>query len=438
MITRSTRFRPWVWSAGVALAAVAVVSCGSGTQDSGSSNGGAGAGAGGKPVTLKLTSITDAKVGWDPLIAAYKKVAPNVSIQASYAPTDQLQTALRAQLGAGNAPDLFVAWPGNGSAMSVQQLAPARLVADISDQSWIKPVPDGLKPLLGANGKTYMWSSCVAPIGVIYNKRVFEAAGVTELPKTWDELLAAADKIKQAGKIPFAVGNQTPWITQLLPYAIAPSTAFAEDPNLAQDMLDKKKSFENSGWHTVFDRYLELYKRGLFNKSPNGTTYEQTQSLVGSGKAAMAVQVIATMPPFLAAAKNKADLGTFPFPAADSADALQIPAGVCAGLAASANGKHLDEAKKFIDWIGKPENMATFAKATFSIPLVGAESADVDPVLKPFTPFLAKNQTVPFMDQQWPNAKVQPAHFAGIQELVAGKTDVPGLLKQLDEAYSQK
>ena len=438
MITSSTRWRRWSWSAVATLLAVAVAACGSGTQDSSSNDGGAGAGAGGKPVTLTLTSITDAKGGWDPLIAAYKKVAPNVTIKASYAPTDQLQTALRAQLGAGNAPDLFVAWPGNGSAMSVQQLAPSGLVADISYQGWIKQVPDGLKPLLGADGKSYMWSACVAPIGVIYNKRVFEDAGVTQPPKTWGELLTAADKIKQAGKIPFAVGNQTPWITQLLPYAIAPSTAFAEDPNLAQDMLDKKKSFENSGWHTVFERYLELYKRGLFNKSPNGTTYEQTQSLVGSGKAAMAVQVIATMPPFLAAAKNKADLGTFPFPAADTADALQIPAGVCAGLAASANGKHLEEAKKFIDWLGKPENMATFSKATFSIPLVGAESADVDPVLKPFTPFLASNKTVPFMDQQWPNAKVQPAHFAGIQELVAGKTNVPGLLKQLDEAYNQK
>jgi raffinose/stachyose/melibiose transport system substrate-binding protein len=420
----------------ITVMALAVAACGSGTQDSSSSgNGGASSGT---PVTLKLTSITDAKGGWDPLIAAYKKVAPNVTIQASYAPTDQLQTALRAQLGAGNAPDLFVAWPGNGSAMSVQQLAPAGLVADISDQSWIKPVPDGLKPLLGANGKTDMWSACVTPIGVIYNKRVFEQAGVTAVPTTWEELLAAAEKIKQAGKVPFAVGNQTPWITQLLPYAIAPSTAFAEDPNLAQDMLDKKKSFENSGWHTVFERYLELYKRGLFNKSPNGTTYEQTQSLVGSGKAAMAVQVIATMPPFVAAAKNKDDLGTFPFPAADSADSLQIPAGMCAGLAASANGKHLAEAKKFIDWLGKPENMATFSKATSSIPLVGAASADSDPVLKPFTPFLAANKTVPFMDQQWPNAKVQPAHFAGIQELVAGKTDVPGLLKQLDEAYNQK
>ena len=59
-------------------------------------------------VTLTLTAITDAKPAWEELIAAYKKVEPDVTIKASYAPTDQLQTSLRAQLGAGNAPDLYV------------------------------------------------------------------------------------------------------------------------------------------------------------------------------------------------------------------------------------------------------------------------------------------------------------------------------------------
>jgi raffinose/stachyose/melibiose transport system substrate-binding protein len=424
--------------AAVVVTAVAALlaACGSGTQDK--SEGGSSGGGGGAKVTLTLTSITDAKVAWEPLIAAYKRFAPNVTIKASYAPTDQLQTALRAQLGAGNAPDLFVDWPGNGSAMSVQQLAPSGLVADISDQSWIKDVPDGVKPLLGAGGKTYMWSPGATPIGIIYNKKVFEQVGIAEPPKTWSELLADAQKIKAAGKIPFAVGNQTPWVTQLLPYAIAPSTAFAEDPNLAQDMLDGKKSFANSGWHTVYDRYLQLDKAGLFNKSPNGTTYEQTQQLLGSGKAAMVVQVIAAMPPFLAAAKNKDDIGTFPFPAANSADALKIPAGVDAGIAASAKGKHLAEAKKFIAWLGRPENMASFSKATYSIPLVGADPAKTDALLKPFASFMTANKTVPFMDQQWPNAKVQPVHFAGVQDLVAGKTDVGGLLKKLDEAYQQK
>ena len=82
--------------------------------------------------------------------------------------------------------------------------------------------------------------------------------------------------------------------------------------------------------------------------------------------------------------------------------------------------------------------MAEYATANQSIPLVGADSAPLDRLAKPFAPFLTEGKTVPFMDQQWPNAKVQPAHFAGVQELFAGKTDIDGLLAKLDEAYQQK
>jgi raffinose/stachyose/melibiose transport system substrate-binding protein len=151
MVSWSRQRRSGLGIAGVALAAAAVLAaCGSGTQESG------GASGGGDEITLTLTAIADNRPAWNELIADYKKVAPNVTIKGSYAPTDQLQTSLRAQLGGGNAPDLFVNWPGNGSAMAVQQLAPSGLVADISDQSWISSVPDGLKPLLGSDGKTYM------------------------------------------------------------------------------------------------------------------------------------------------------------------------------------------------------------------------------------------------------------------------------------------
>ena len=134
--------------------------------------------AGAGNVTLTLKHITDNEPAFKKLIAEYKKVAPNVTIQPSYAPVDDLQTSLRAQLGGGNAPDLFVVWPGNGSAMSVQQLAPAGVLADISDQRWIKNVPENLRPLLGTDGKTYMYSSGVTPIGAIYNKQVLAEAGV--------------------------------------------------------------------------------------------------------------------------------------------------------------------------------------------------------------------------------------------------------------------
>ena len=134
--------------------------------------------------TLTLKQITDNQQAWEKLIADYKKENPDVTIKGSYAPTDQLQTALRAQLGGGNAPDLFVVWPGNGSAMSVQQLAPSGLLADLSDQAWVKNIPENMRPLLGNDGKTFMWSPSTTPIGAIYNKQVYKDAGIDQLPKT--------------------------------------------------------------------------------------------------------------------------------------------------------------------------------------------------------------------------------------------------------------
>ena len=62
----------------------------------------------------------------------------------------------------------------------------------------------------------------------------------------------------------------------------------------------------------------------------------------------------------------------------------------------------------------------------------------LDPLVEPFASFVKEDKAVPFMDQEWPNAKVQPVHFAGIQELFAGKTTIPKMLKSMDEAYEQK
>jgi raffinose/stachyose/melibiose transport system substrate-binding protein len=435
MVTQSRYWRSRVHRAfavaALAVLAVLAAGCGSGTSDT------AGTSGGGGKTTLTMKAITDNQKSWEELIAQYKKANPDVTIKASFAPTDQLQTALRAQLGAGGAPDMFVVWPGNGSAMSVKQLAPTGLLADLTDQDWVKTIPESTRPLLGVKDKTYIWSPSTTPIGVIYNKQVFKQAGVDKLPTTYDEFLAAGEKIKKAGKIPIALGLQTPWVTQLIPYAIAPATAFVDDPNLAKDMQAGKKSFTNSKWNEVFDRYLDLDKRGFFNPNPNGTTFEQQTEMVASGKAAMSVQVTGVIPAYLAAAKNPEEIGTFPFPASDSADQLKIAAGISAGLGVSAKTTKMDAAKAFTKWLGEPKQMATFAKGGYAVPLVST-GGKLDPLVEPFAPYVKENKAFPFMDQEWPNAKVQPVHFAAVQELFAGKKTVPQVLKDLDQAYKQK
>lgn len=428
----SRRVRPG--AAGIAALACAVLlgACGGGTDETGNDD---DKGDGGAKGTLKAVVIADEQKAFETARKAFEAANPDIRIDASYAPTDQVQTSLRARLAAGNAPDIHTVWPGNGSSMAMAQLAQANLLADISGQRWIDAIPDNFRQLLGTDGKTLMWAPGMAVIGAIYNKEVFEQAGV-EVPKTWPELLKACETFKSKGITPIALGNQTPWVTQLISYAIAPSIAFGENPNLAQDMLDGKATFSNSGWRPTFERYMSLEKAGFFNDNPNGTTVEQTYDQVASGDAAMLVSISAVLPMVQDAAKGRAEIGMFPFPAADNAADLKIPAGVSAGFSVSANSKYQAEAKKFIEFLGSEDTAATFAKELANIPLSATADTKVEPeLLQQFVPFVAEGKSVPFMDQQWPNAEIQPVHFAVVQELFAGKTTIDEALKKLDEAY---
>lgn len=387
-------------------------------------------------VTLELVGNVDVQAATEALIEAYRAENPAVSFSTSYAPVDQLQTSLRTQLGAGNAPDVFYAWPGNGSAMSTTQLAEAGLMEPLTGQEWVDRVPESLRQLLGHEGETYIWSPGVGPIGVIYNQSVFEEQGL-EVPETWPEFLETCTALKEAGITPIALGAQTPWVTQLINYAIAPSVAFGDEPDLAQKMLEGEASFSDSGWRETFERYMQLDEMRCFNENPNGTTFEQAVSMIADGEAAMMVQVSAVYPQVVEASEGRAEYGMFPLPAADTAEALKIPAGVSAGYAVSPEGEHVDVAKDFLAFAGEEEQMKAFAATTGQIPFSVDDASSLDPLLQPFVPYIEADMTVPFMDQEWPNAEVQPVHFAVIQELFAGTTTIDGALAQLDEAYNQ-
>ncbi|GII29215.1 extracellular solute-binding protein [Planotetraspora mira] len=426
-ISRSQFFRLM----GGAATAALLTACSTRPSTGGTSGAGAGA-----SVDLKFVGVADEKVPMEDLVAAYRQAKAGVSIATSYAPTDQVQTSLRTQLGAGNAPDLHVVYPGNGSAMSMAQIAGAGLLADLSSQAWTTTIPTGFKPAFQLQGKTYIYSAGSSVIGAIYNKKVFEKAGVDQPPTTWTEFLDVCEKIKKSGVTPIALGAQTPWVTQLITYALVPSTVYAKDPTFDDKQAAGQTSFAQSGWRDAMEMYLELQKRGYFNDKPNGTTYEQQTSMVATGKAGMAIQVSAVLQAFRDAATTPDDLSMFPLPGADDPAQVWIPAGVVVGLGASAKSKNVEEAKAFIDFLGKQENINRWAKAIAAIPLTQDAGSTIDPALESFLP-LTKDRAVPFMDQRWPNAEVQPTHFAVIQDLLAGKIDIDGALKKMDEAYAK-
>ncbi|MBQ7480653.1 MAG: extracellular solute-binding protein, partial [Lachnospiraceae bacterium] len=109
---------------------------------------------------------------------------------------EEYYTALNAKVDAGQTPDVFIVSPGPNLTTYV---APG-VAADLTDY-----LADGWKDTFSSDavfaqqtydGKIYAVPLNIAAACVFYNKDIFKEAGA-EVPKTWDDLLAACEKIKE-------------------------------------------------------------------------------------------------------------------------------------------------------------------------------------------------------------------------------------------------
>ena len=83
------------------------------------------------------------------------------------------------------------------------------ITADVA--SWKDTVNPGAMSIYQYNGKQYGIPWDMGMIGFWYNKALFEQAGITAPPATWDEYLAAVGKLKAAGITPLAIAGKDEW-----------------------------------------------------------------------------------------------------------------------------------------------------------------------------------------------------------------------------------
>ncbi|WP_406437268.1 extracellular solute-binding protein [Streptomyces sp. NBC_01613] len=408
-----------------AVTATAVLAACSGGTNAGDSGGGGGS------KTLTLASVDQGSV--EDVVKAFEKANPGVKVRYTTSGADQYQQQIRTQLSSGTAPDVMSVWPGNGNPAATYVLAKPGYLRDLSDQPWAAKLPDAIKTVAQYKGKTYNAIFGQNGIGAVYNQQAMTKAGLTP-PDTWTKLLAFCRAAKAKGTPAFALGNQDNWVTQLVLYALVATNVYGADRDFDKKMQAGQATFAKSPWTTALDKYLTMEKTGCFQKNPLGTNYEASQGLAATGKTLGIVQgnwVIALL-------KGKNPKGTFTFkalPATDDTSATLIPAAAGAGYGVNAKTKNEGLALKFVNFVMSPEGMNLFVKKQGGLPSLPDTGFAVDPSLTELSTFIKANRTVPFMDQLWPNAKVQQTMLSGLQEIFSGQSTPDKLLKDMDADY---
>ena len=141
------------------------------------------------------------------MIEAFNASQDEIVMKNDMVKFDDYYTKLTTALAAKTAPDVIVVHQGNmpnyvgGSLMALDDIVSANLLADFQSA-----------PLEACrfNGKLYSLPFDVHPIVMYYNTDILKEAGITELPNTAEEFLAAAKQVKdKTGKWGLGIDNTT-------------------------------------------------------------------------------------------------------------------------------------------------------------------------------------------------------------------------------------
>ncbi len=224
---------------------------------------------------------------------------------------------------------------------------------DLTDQPWVADVLDVAKEPMSKDGKTYGMPMNLEGYGFVYNKDMFQKAGITTLPRTLTELKDVCTKLKAAKMTPFANGYGEWWILGIHNFNVgvahhADPRKWVADRNAGKVKIAGDKIFED--WANMLDLTIE---NG--NKNPLTTDYNTQVTLFASGETAMMQQGNWTQVQIDQITPNM-NLGMIPMPINDNPEENdKLYAGVPSNWVVNKKSKVKEEAKEFLNWLVSSE-----------------------------------------------------------------------------------
>lgn len=295
-------------------------------------------------VTLTLGSwrVDDAEA-WGKILDAFHAEHPEITVKFDPTNPPDYNATLRAQLETGTGPDLYF----------VRSFATGRELFDKGYLASLKDLPglaDNIPAAANAPWATEKGEPYAVPIaavshGIYYNQDLFAANGIA-VPQTWEDLMAAAAKLKAAGITPFGNGTKDAWdINEVVMMTLLPNNVGGINGRMAY--LNGDRCFNDASMVAAFQQIKDLTPY-----LPDGftaTDYAGGQQLFVQGKAAMffdgswSISAVEKLEPSF-------KWSVFAAPPAAGKDEY-ISFHMDAAIGMNAATKNADAAKTFLQWL---------------------------------------------------------------------------------------
>ncbi|MBE9005528.1 ABC transporter substrate-binding protein [Fortiea sp. LEGE XX443] len=325
------------------------------------------------------------------LVDRFNQTHPDIFVESIFESDPQLPKILTSVV-ANVPPDILSFYPEyTGQFVELGAIRPL--------EDWLEklPVKSDIRPNLleqmQLNGHIWSVPMDTSNVGIFYRPKLFAAAGITEIPKTWEELRQVAKKLtidRNGDRRPEQYG-------MLLPLGKQGWTVFSWFPFLyaagGEIVTNNRPNLTNAGAIAALKFWEDLIKDGSVMLSPPERGYEEDAFLTGR----VAMQITG---PWTLIMKSAVDHEVFPIPAGVKSATVT---GTRNFFVMKTTPAREQAALKFLEYILSEEFQTEWSVKTGFLP-VTLKSAQS----KTYQEFINSQPLLKVFFNQLPVAKAQP------------------------------
>jgi raffinose/stachyose/melibiose transport system substrate-binding protein len=350
----------------------------------------------------------------DEAVKSYTAATVKPMLQDTAVVISQFQTAAAA----GESPDIQFLWNGIYHMESVWLGYLQPLEGLVKDEV-IKASSPTLLSRFG--GKTYRVGWYPLPMIWVYNKDLYDKAGLDadKAPATWDEFLAACEKLKSAGIAPVGGGIQDGyWGEWYFGHALAQNVDSAGE---VIGLFTGDRDFREPKYHEHWIKLEELKKAGFLNPEMSSTELYPGIDLIVAGKVAAGLSVGARVPADSKATKGR--IAPMVMPVYGKGKLAGQPIFDSQGRGIPSKAKDPKAAATFLEYLQSPAQLKALHEKTGWIPANTGFDVSVieDAVVRDMWQRWGMSPNIPYLSNLVPGQFYEQALLPTAQQVVEGK-----------------
>lgn len=354
------------------------------------------------------------------LIAKFHEENPNIEVEQEY--QKDASNVFKVKLASGDVPDI--------TTVVTQEYVDQGKYLDLSGEAYWSRVLPAIKDLTTdvKSGKQFKVATNVSMGGIFYNKALFEELGLKPAT-TWEELVNHLQTIqeKKPDVVPLFIAGKESWtLGQLIEFVghgpvkqqlgVIPAKKAFINNDAAQLKFDE----QGGAMDTFARRLLELRDEKLVNSDLVTATYDNQKQAFVDGKAAMIIQGMWVMGDLFKMKPEFTDnIGFTVIPSVVDGLKPTVLSAEDSAYAITAESKHPEEAKKFLEFLLRPENLKIYSETLKSPAAFTDVDADWGPLKDQAAEALRQGANIAFTD--WPSGFSGDDAGRMVQELMVGK-----------------